>query len=184
MPAWGASWPLTAPRGASLRATASCCIARAQSLLKNLDRQPPPPVYEGMSRCNYTRGLSRQAIQCAAESGSPETHMNKLSGLTIVGRLAGGFGLMMALLIANSGVGALGIQALFTNAHRAITNDVQLSQTASVIGQLILNERRFEKDVFINIGDAGARASYKKKWDAAKSALDERITSASKLDLA
>jgi PAS domain S-box-containing protein len=110
--------------------------------------------------------------------------MFKLSSLTIVGRLAGGFGLMMALLIANSGVGALGIQALFTNAHRAITNDVQLSQTASVIGQLILNERRFEKDVFINIGDAGVRASYKKKWDAAKSALDEHITSASKLDLA
>jgi methyl-accepting chemotaxis protein len=109
--------------------------------------------------------------------------MNKLSSLTIVGRLAGGFGLLMALLIANAGIGAFGIQALFTNAHRAITNDVQLAQTASVIGQLILNERRFEKDVFINIGDAGVRASYKKKWDAAKSSLDEHIAAAGKLDL-
>src|ERR1700726_1444807 len=110
--------------------------------------------------------------------------MNKLSSLTIVGRLAGGFGLLMALLIANAGIGAFGIQTLFTNAHRAITNDVQLSQTASVIGQLILNERRFEKDVFINLGDAGVRASYKKKWDAAKASLDERMASANKLDLA
>jgi PAS domain S-box-containing protein len=110
--------------------------------------------------------------------------MIKLSSLTIVGRLAGGFGLMMALLIANAGIGAFGIQALFTNAHRAISNDVQLSQTASVIGQLILNERRFEKDVFINIGDAGVRATYKKKWDAGKSSLGEHITAASKLDLA
>jgi PAS domain S-box-containing protein len=110
--------------------------------------------------------------------------MNKLSSLTIVGRLAGGFGLLMALLIANTGIGAFGIQALFTNAHRAITNDVQLAQTASVIGQLILNERRFEKDVFINIGDARVRASYKKKWDAAKSSLDEHIAAAGKLDLA
>jgi hypothetical protein len=85
--------------------------------------------------------------------------MLKTSGLTIVGRLAGGFGLMAALLIVNAGVGAFGIQSLFANAHRAITNDVQLAQTASIIGQLILNERRSEKDVFINIGDAGARAS-------------------------
>jgi PAS domain S-box-containing protein len=110
--------------------------------------------------------------------------MSKLSGLTIVARLAGGFGLMMALLIATTGVGAFGIQALFSNAHRAITNDVQLAQTASGIGQLILNERRFEKDMFINIGDAGLRASYKKKWDAAKAALDEQIAAASRLDLA
>ena len=110
--------------------------------------------------------------------------MSKLSGLTIVARLAAGFGLMMALLIATTGVGAFGIQALFSNAHRAITNDVQLAQTASGIGQLILNERRFEKDIFINIGDAGLRASYKKKWDAAKSALDEQIAAASRLDLA
>ena len=110
--------------------------------------------------------------------------MIKLSSMTIVGRLAAGFGLMAALLVANAGIGAFGIQSLFANAHRAITNDVQLSQTASIIGQLILNERRFEKDVFINIGDAEVRASYKKKWDAAQSSLDERITSASKLDLA
>ncbi|HWS69835.1 MAG TPA: methyl-accepting chemotaxis protein [Steroidobacteraceae bacterium] len=110
--------------------------------------------------------------------------MIRLSSLTIVGRLAGGFGLLMALLIANAGIGAFGIQALFTNAHRAITNDVKLAQTASVIGQLILNERRFEKDVFINIGDAAVRASYKKKWDAAKSSLDEHIAAARKLDLA
>jgi methyl-accepting chemotaxis protein len=110
--------------------------------------------------------------------------MIKLSSLTIVGRLAGGFGLLMALLVANAGVGAFGIQVLFTNAHRAISTDVQISQTASVIGQLILNERRFEKDVFINMGDAGVRASYKKKWEAVKSSLDEHITAATDLDLA
>jgi PAS domain S-box-containing protein len=110
--------------------------------------------------------------------------MIKLSSMTIVGRLAAGFGLMAALLVANAGIGAFGIQSLFANAHRAIANDVQLSQTASVIGQLILNERRFEKDVFINIADAGVRASYKKKWDAAKSSLDEHIAAASKLELA
>ena len=109
--------------------------------------------------------------------------MSKLSGLTIVGRLAGGFGLMAALLVANAGVGAFGIQALFANAHRAISNDVELSQNASAIGQLILNERRFEKDVFINLGDSAVRESYKKKWDAAKSSIDERTTAASKLDL-
>jgi methyl-accepting chemotaxis protein len=110
--------------------------------------------------------------------------MSRLSGLTIVGRLAGGFGLMAALLVANAGIGAFGIQSLYSNAHRAITNDVELSQTASLIGQLILNERRFEKDVFINIGDAEVRASYKKKWDAAKLSLDEHIAAARKLDLA
>jgi len=109
--------------------------------------------------------------------------MSKLSGLTIVGRLAGGFGLMAALLVANAGVGAFGIHALFANAHRVIANDVDLSQAASAIGQLILTERRFEKDVFINIGDAAVRGSYKQKWDTAKSSLDARMTAAGKLEL-
>jgi PAS domain S-box-containing protein len=122
-------------------------------------------------------------IQSATSQGIGQNMIN-LSKLTIAGRLAGGFGLMAALLIANAGVGAFGIQSLFANAHRAITEDVELSQTAAVVGQLILSERRFEKDVFINIADAGARASYKKKWDTAKASLDERIAAAGKLDLA
>ncbi len=106
-----------------------------------------------------------------------------LKNLTIMGRLAAGFGLLLALLLACAGVGVFGLNMLYSTAHYAVTNDVQLAQHAATIDILVLNERRFEKDAFINFGDADKLSSYKKKWDDAKTALDGEIGAARKLKL-
>jgi PAS domain S-box-containing protein len=103
--------------------------------------------------------------------------------LTIMGRLGASFGLLLALLVACAGVGVLGLNMLYSTAHYAVSNDVQLAQSASTIEVLVLNERRFEKDAFINLADAAMLASYKKKWDAAKATLTDQLSSAHKLEL-
>jgi methyl-accepting chemotaxis protein len=106
-----------------------------------------------------------------------------LKNLTIMGRLATGFGLLLALLIACAAVGVFGLNMLYSTAHHAVANDVQIAQHASTIDLLVLNERRFEKDAFINLADAEKLSSYKTKWDTAKAALNDELAAARKLEL-
>ena len=91
--------------------------------------------------------------------------------MTIMGRLGAGFGLLLVLLMACAGAGVLGQNRLFSTAQHTITNDLQLAQRASKIELLVLNERRYEKDAFINLANSEIRASYKSKWDTARDAL-------------
>jgi PAS domain S-box-containing protein len=102
---------------------------------------------------------------------------------TIKGRLGLCFGLMLGLLLTCASVGVFGLNTMFSTAHYTVTNDVQLAQRASSIDRLVLNERRFEKDAFINMGDTEKFTSYKKKWDAAKSALINELAAARSLEL-
>jgi methyl-accepting chemotaxis protein len=103
--------------------------------------------------------------------------------LSILGRLGLGFALMLGLLLACAGVGVFGLNAMFSTAHYAVANDVQLAQRASSIDRLVLNERRFEKDAFINLADAEAFGSYKKKWDSTNAALLDELAAVRKLGL-
>ncbi len=107
-----------------------------------------------------------------------------LKNLTIMGRLGVGFGLLLALLVACAGVGVIGLNMLYSTAHHAVANDVQIAQRAAKINLLVLNERRFEKDAFINLADAEKLASYKAKWDTAKASLTDELAATRALDLA
>jgi methyl-accepting chemotaxis protein len=106
-----------------------------------------------------------------------------LKNLTIMGRLSAAFGVLLVLLLACAGVGVIGQNMLYSTAHHAATNDVQLAQRAAKIDLLVLNERRFEKDSFINLDDAEKLASYKQKWDSVKSSLTAEIAQANTLEL-
>ena len=105
------------------------------------------------------------------------------SNNTIVGRLALGFAILLSLLVACAAVGVLGLGLLFSTAEHAVKNDVQLAQRAARISNLILSERRFEKDTFINIADAQAVGAYRSKWESARTALAREISSARSLQL-
>ncbi|MGO9625182.1 MAG: methyl-accepting chemotaxis protein [Steroidobacteraceae bacterium] len=100
-----------------------------------------------------------------------------------MGRLSAAFGVLLVLLLACAGVGVIGQNMLYSTAHHAATNDVQLAQRAAKIDLLVLNERRFEKDSFINLDDAEKLASYKQKWDSVKSSLTAEIAQANTLEL-
>ena len=106
-----------------------------------------------------------------------------IKNLTIAGRLGASFGALLMFLVICVTVGIMGINMLYATAHRAISADVQLAQHAAAIEVLVLNERRFEKDTFINLGDAEKLASYKQKWDGARAALTNELAATQKLDL-
>jgi PAS domain S-box-containing protein len=72
---------------------------------------------------------------------------------------------------------------LFGAADYAATHDVPLAQQAAKIDILVLNERRFEKDSFINMADAGKLASYLKKWSDARVALLAELAATRRLEL-
>src|SRR5271166_4552091 len=106
-----------------------------------------------------------------------------LKNLTIMGRLSAAFGLLLVLLLACAGVGVIGQNMLYKTAYHAATNDVQLAQRAAKIDQLVLTERRFEKDSSINMSDSEKLASYKQKWDVGRAALTDEIVKANGLEL-
>lgn len=103
--------------------------------------------------------------------------------ISILGRLGIGFGLQLGLLLACASVGVFGLNMMFSTAHYAVSNDMQLAQRAASVERSVLNERRFEKDVFINLADTEKITSYKNKWDAVKASLINELAAARKLDL-
>jgi methyl-accepting chemotaxis protein len=90
---------------------------------------------------------------------------------------------LLVLLIISASIGVVGLNKLFTTANHAMGQDVRLAQRAANIDILVLNERRYEKDAFINLADAAKFSSYRQKWDTARTALLEETTAAGRLDL-
>jgi len=61
--------------------------------------------------------------------------------------------------------------------------DLQLSQRAERMAGLILEERRYEKDLFINIDDRDRLESYARKWHEVRAGLYDELARAEKLNL-
>jgi methyl-accepting chemotaxis protein len=90
-----------------------------------------------------------------------------LSKFTIAARLAGGFALLLFLLIS---VGAIGLWGL--HRQESLSNDMlqhNLGYSLDLIEarHQITDLRRFEKDIFLNFEQAEKIAEYKSKWDQA-----------------
>jgi methyl-accepting chemotaxis protein len=90
---------------------------------------------------------------------------------------------LLVLLMISASIGMVGLNKLFTTASHAMDQDVRLAQRAANIDILVLNERRYEKDAFINLADAAKFSSYRQKWDVAGTALLQETTAARRLDL-
>jgi len=89
-------------------------------------------------------------------------------------RLGIAFGSIVLLLIAATAVGLSGLDDLRDTAHE-LKQDAGLSHMASQVRRLSLEARRFEKDIFINLGDAQKLQSYKSRWDANRQSLAELL---------
>jgi methyl-accepting chemotaxis protein len=81
--------------------------------------------------------------------------------------------LLFTAAVAASGI--WGLNALFGITSRVLGQDVALAHNAQQIQTLVLQERRFEKDAFINLADEGKRSSYVKKWNDARGRLEQAI---------
>ena len=103
--------------------------------------------------------------------------------LKIGPRLAFLIGGVLVIAAAIAGAGWWGIGALHGAATRALAHDVKLAQVAGSIQILVLLERRYEKDAFINLSDADKLRDYDAKWHQVNSRLSTAIEQLRALEL-
>jgi methyl-accepting chemotaxis protein len=101
--------------------------------------------------------------------------MFSFSSLKIGARLSGSFGLLSMLVAATSTAGVYGIVTTKNNADYLLQLS-SIAKSAADIRRITLDERRYEKDMFINIEDKKTVQSYKDKWDASNADLTKRLT--------
>jgi methyl-accepting chemotaxis protein len=75
-----------------------------------------------------------------------------------------GFGLLVVMLFLGSLVGYWGITSISRMAIKVLKSDAPLASYAAKARANILGLRRFEKDLYINMGSAEKEADYQKKW--------------------
>lgn len=109
--------------------------------------------------------------------------MNAISNLRIGSRLGLMLACVLALMCGVAGAGLWGLDSLFRITTHALAQDVALAQRAGDIRTLVLLERRFEKDAFINLADAAKLAGYVKKWQDVRAKLGQTIDETAKLEL-
>jgi len=105
------------------------------------------------------------------------------ANLKIGRRLALVLGGVLLTMAGVATCGIVGLNALYGLTRQTLDRDVALAQQAAQIQILVLQERRFEKDAFINLADEAKRADYAKKWGDARERLDKALDAAAKLEL-
>jgi methyl-accepting chemotaxis protein len=98
-------------------------------------------------------------------------------------RLAVSFFAVLSLLVLATWIGLSGLDTMYRAADSTIRHDVRLAQHASTIGRLVVNERRYEKDMILNLENPEFIGEYRKKWDEANQHLDKEVLAARELQL-
>ena len=98
-------------------------------------------------------------------------------------RLALSFFAVLSLLAVATWIGLSGLDTMYRAADNTIRHDVRLAQHASAIGRLVVNERRYEKDMILNLDRPENIGDYRKKWDESNQQLDKEVLAARELDI-
>ena len=86
------------------------------------------------------------------------------------------------LFIAIIGItGYLGMEKMEANVDDLASNDAKLVEYAQRERANINMLRRYEKDLFMNIGDSAKMDEYKKKWDTTLEHFNKRMDESAKL---
>ena len=109
--------------------------------------------------------------------------MNALRNLKIGRRMAIANFVVIAALVAAAAVGSLSINYLHRVATHAVDVDVLIAQKSAQIKIDVLQSRRFEKDVFINLADNDKRNAYKAKWDDVRTRIGNTCEQLTQMEL-
>jgi methyl-accepting chemotaxis protein len=104
-----------------------------------------------------------------------------MKNLPIGLRLAISFTLMLAITAAIAASGYWGVARVSGVTREMLEKDYERSATASDLEQTVLLLRRYEKDFFLNIGNAEAEEKYSKEWAAEFRRLHEGLDRLGKL---
>ncbi len=91
-------------------------------------------------------------------------------------RLSLGFGVLLALLFLLSVIGYWGVHVVHGTTVHMLEGDAQVAEHAARARANILGLRRFEKDVFINIGNTDKVANYSKEWNDERESVISRLS--------
>ncbi len=98
-----------------------------------------------------------------------------LNNFRIGVRLGLGFGLMLVLILVVGGTGNWGVKESTTTTINMLRGDATVSEHASRARANVLGLRRYEKDLFLNIGDREKEIEYHQKWKEQVEHLGARI---------
>jgi methyl-accepting chemotaxis protein len=90
-------------------------------------------------------------------------------------RLSMGFGILLALLFVLSIIGYWGVHAVSSATEHMLEGDANIAEHAARMRANVVGMRRFEKDIFINVGNADKVAGYVKEWNEEHEAVVARL---------
>jgi methyl-accepting chemotaxis protein len=96
-----------------------------------------------------------------------------LQQISIGKRLLAGFGILLIFVLIVAGAGQWALNRSVDTAVGVLNVEVAISSYANDANIATLDLRRFEKDLFLNIGSADKETDYLSKWNEAKRRLDQ-----------
>ena len=96
-------------------------------------------------------------------------------------RLTLSFGVIVALLVGVAALGRWGFREITATADRILSTDAALAEHSARARANIVGLRRYEKDIFLNIGSPDLRASYLAKWNDQRARLAARLADLKKV---
>jgi methyl-accepting chemotaxis protein len=106
-----------------------------------------------------------------------------LQHMTIGKRLFAAFSIALGFVVVVAVTGQWALSTSADTASRILDVDFGINTRANDAHIAVLDLRRFEKDLFINIGNKDAEKSYLEKWHASKAAFEEHLVAIEKLPI-
>jgi methyl-accepting chemotaxis protein len=106
-----------------------------------------------------------------------------LGSMSLGKRMGLAFAALIGLVVITAGVGYWGMDSIARTADRVLAVDVVAADLSASIESGTLNLRRFEKDLFLNMGDATKQADYLQKWREAEDGLQTALAQLERLPL-
>ena len=104
-----------------------------------------------------------------------------LKNMKIGMRLALGFGIVLLLLIGIAGSGYWGTNAMSSATIKMLQGDATVTEHAARARANVNALRRYEKDLFLNIGDKEKEAQYLDEWKEQHESLIARLNDLEKV---
>jgi methyl-accepting chemotaxis protein len=90
-------------------------------------------------------------------------------------KLGLGFGVVLTFLLLLGFLGYWGVHAVSNTTVHMLNGDAGIAEHAARLRANTLGLRRFEKDIFLNIGNEDKVAGYWKEWNDEKESVDKRL---------
>ncbi len=105
----------------------------------------------------------------------------KLTDMKIGARLGFGFGLVLSLLLITGAVGQWGVKSVTGTMVTMLQTDANIAEHGASARSAVLGLRRFEKDIFLNIGTPDKVEEYYRKWNDDREKVEKSVVELEKV---